>query len=104
MTTRKQIEESDTRHPDFKNSFFEKYSNARAKSGLTVDLNEDQKQDGFMRYLVQDVSLPGIDENDDLITSIVDKEIDLKEVNITTLTEPLNEETPSKKKVYEDDE
>ena len=62
IDSRTQIDSLDKDKPEFKKAFYEKYITARGKSGLTTDLTEDQKQDGFLRYLVQDVELPGIDD------------------------------------------
>lgn len=102
MKTRVEISEADKVHTDFRDRFFEKYNSARGSSGLETDLNEDQKQNGFLRYLVEDVNLPGIDEDDELVSKVASLEvIDQKRVDIVELKG--SDEEPKKKKVYEDD-
>ena len=112
VKARREVVEADKAHPTFRDSFFEKYNSARGKSGLETDINEDQKQNGFLRYLVEDVTLPGIDEVDALIDGLVQLEtVDQKRVEITPITEADKEEKSSSdetaaqtpKKVYEDD-
>ena len=113
IKARKEVVDADTAHPTFRDSFFEKYNSARGKSGLETDINEDQKKDGFLRYLVEDVTLPGIDEVDALIDGLAELEVvDQKRVAITPITGPPTEEPseteeppspPPVKKVYEDD-
>ena len=103
MKTRVEISEADKVHTDFRDRFFEKYNSARGSSGLETDLNEDQKQNGFLRYLVEDVTLPGIDEDDELVSKVASLEvIDQKKVDIVEL-KGSDEEPEKKKKVYEDD-
>ena len=102
MKTRVEISEADKVHTDFRDRFFEKYNSARGSSGLETDLNEDQKQNGFLRYLVEDVTLPGIDEDDELVSKVASLEVvEQKRVDVVEL-KGIDEE-PEKKKVYEDD-
>jgi hypothetical protein len=60
VKTRKQVEELDSEHPDFINSYFEKYKKARDEAGLTEE--KDDAQNNFMKYMVEDVTIPEIDE------------------------------------------
>jgi hypothetical protein len=118
LKARQDIVDADEVNPSFRDSFFEKYNSARGKSGLETDVNEDQKQNGFLRYLVEDVTLPGIDEIDELVDGLVELDtVDQKRVTIVPITDapddaPTEVSTPSgapppspptPKKVYEDD-
>jgi len=87
VDSRRQITQLDKDKPEFKEQFFKKYVDARGKSGLTTSLTEDQKQDGFLRYLVQDVTLPGIDDTpEDFINTIMSEPTpDPKLVTVTEL-------------------
>jgi hypothetical protein len=59
----KEIREMDEEYPDFKDKYFEQYMAARREAGLTDDnLSREKGQLGFMKYLVEDVSLDEIDE------------------------------------------
>jgi hypothetical protein len=99
MNTRKAIVEADGVHPTFREMFFQKYTDAREKSGLTTSLEEDAKRDGFMRYLIEDVKLPGIDVADDLIDTLVNTE-DPDRHEVTIVPTVLKEKQT---KTYEDD-
>lgn len=59
IKTRKELEELDLEHPDFSKTYFDKYMEARKKAGLDETVRETQ--DNFMKYMVTDVKLPGID-------------------------------------------
>jgi len=100
IKTRRELEGADVEHPTFKDNFYQKYTGARTKSGLTNDLTEDQKQGGFMRYLVNDVPLPGIDLSDDMMDNLVEMDaVDTKKVRVLEL----KSSTEKPKKVYEDE-
>ena len=104
IKTRTEVVEADKVHPDFRDSFFDKYNGARGSSGLETDLSEDQKQNGFLRYLVEDVSLPGIDEVDELVTQITELEtIDQKRVDVVVIEKPEKPEDEDEKPEDEDD-
>uniref|UniRef100_A0A6C0LW32 Uncharacterized protein n=1 Tax=viral metagenome TaxID=1070528 RepID=A0A6C0LW32_9ZZZZ len=69
--TTAEIKRIDKTNPEFRDTFLEKYIAAREKSGLShkkEDFNE-----GFVRYLVEDVELPGmtIDDDDERINTIM---------------------------------
>ena len=55
IKTRKVIEELDTEHPDFKDSYYEKYMKARTEAGIKE--TDEEKEQSFMRYLVEDAEL-----------------------------------------------
>jgi len=60
IKTRLQITEYDEKFPEYKDSYYEKYMKARRDSGL-----KESKQDSdesFMKFLVEDTILPGIDD------------------------------------------
>ena len=62
----------DTDYPEFKDKYFEKYMDARKKSGL--DENIRDIQDNFMKYMVEDITIPTID-TDEILPEIKEKEI-----------------------------
>lgn len=77
LKTRADIVVADNVNPELQNKFFDKYKEARKKAGLSTD-DYNSKQ-GFTRYLVEDVHLPGIDDDVELTTTIMENStIDLK--------------------------
>lgn len=60
IKTRRQIAEMDKEHPGFRESYYKKYTDARKKSGL--DNKVRNEQDNFIKFMVEDVFLPGIDD------------------------------------------
>ena len=76
IRTRQQLVEIDAVNPSLNEKYYEKYKNARVKSGLKVD--DKALSEGFTKYLVEDVKLPGIDEIADDLIDIVMKAPDLK--------------------------
>jgi hypothetical protein len=85
ISTRIGINESDVADPTLKDSFYERYTAARKTAGLK--LSEADLKDGFMRYLLNDVSLPGIDTETKLV--------DIIESDTTEVTRVFqSEETP----------
>lgn len=59
IKTRAQINDMDSEYPDFKNSYYEKYMQARKDSG--IEESKIQSENSFLRFLVEDEDLPGID-------------------------------------------
>ena len=55
-----------------KDKYFEMYMDARKKSGL--DENIRDIQDNFMKYMVEDITIPTID-TDEILPEIKEKEI-----------------------------
>jgi len=55
LKTRQVIAEMDETHPTFKESYYEKYMQARKDAGIKE--NEKESQDNFIRFLVQDADL-----------------------------------------------
>jgi len=62
VKTRKEIAELDEKFPEYKDQYFEKYREARVKSGL--DENIRTVQDNFMKYMVEEAHLPTIDTDE----------------------------------------
>ena len=62
IKARTQIREMDEESSEYNEAYFEKYQKAREVSGL--ETNPDSS-DNFIRYMVEDVDLPGIDESAD---------------------------------------
>ena len=60
LKTRKEISEMDQEHPTFNETYYEKYMQARRESGL--DESKVDGQASFIRFLVEDELLPGIDD------------------------------------------
>lgn len=53
LNTRREIEELDSTNPDFKNTYFAKYQEARAQAGLSTE----QHADNFVKFMVEDADL-----------------------------------------------
>ncbi len=62
IKARKQTRDMDEESSEYNEAYFEKYQKAREVSGL--ETNPDSS-DNFIRYMVEDVDLPGIDESAD---------------------------------------
>ena len=75
VRTRQQLVEIDAANPSLNEKYYEKYKDARVKAGLKVD--DKALSDGFTKYLVEDVMLPGIDEIGDELIDTVMKASDL---------------------------
>ena len=77
LKTRNSLYNLDQEYPEFKDKYFEKYMDARKKSGL--DENIRDMQDNFMKYMIEDVLIPTID-TDELLPEVKDnKTIDTDE-------------------------
>jgi len=57
IKTRQEIKEMDEKDPSYKEMYFKKYMDARSAAGLSVD----QHGDNFIKYMVGDAFIPGID-------------------------------------------
>ena len=57
--TRREIEELEQRQPELKTTYYQRYVEARKQAGLSV--STDTVDTSFMKYLVEDVSLPSVD-------------------------------------------
>lgn len=55
VKTRNVLNEMDETHPTFKDSYYEKYMQARKDAGITEDIKE--AQDNFIKFLVEDAEL-----------------------------------------------
>lgn len=62
IKTRKIISDLDEEYPEFKDKYFDKYMQARKDAGLK-ETSEDT-QNNFMKYMLEDVSLPTIDSDE----------------------------------------
>ena len=62
IKAREQTKEMDEKSPEYNKAYFDKYQKAREVSGL--ETNTDSSEN-FIRYMVEDVDLPGIDESAD---------------------------------------
>ena len=56
IKTREELATLDTDHPDFNDSYFEKYTQARKDAGLNETSQESTQN--FMKFLVEDTKLP----------------------------------------------
>ena len=74
INTRKTLSKLDSEYPDFKSKYFEKYMDARKKSGLDEKVRD--VQDNFMKYMVEDVPIPTIDTNEILPKVVSTKNLD----------------------------
>lgn len=57
---RKELEDLDKKHPEMKELYMKKYTDARKRAGLPVD--KDVLEGSFMKYMVEDLVLPEVDE------------------------------------------
>ena len=55
IKTRDRIKEMDVEYPEFKDSYYQKYMDARQKAGIKED--EKDTQTNFIKYLVNDAPL-----------------------------------------------
>ena len=62
LSTREKISKMDQEFPEFKDKYFQKYMDARKKSGL--DENIRDVQDNFMKYMIEDAKIPTIDTDE----------------------------------------
>ena len=74
LKTRQNLSNMDEDYPEFKHKYFEKYMDARKKSGLDEKVRD--VQDNFMKYMVEDVLIPTID-TDEILPEIKNKELDI---------------------------
>jgi hypothetical protein len=58
--TRIEIEELDDINPTYKDTYYDKYADARKKAGLT-DEPAENTQSNFIKYMVEDMNFPEID-------------------------------------------
>jgi hypothetical protein len=56
---RHEIEELDKVYPELKNTYYQKYMDARRQAGFTSDKTDHDQS--FMKYLVEDLKLPSIE-------------------------------------------
>jgi len=64
VKTRDELKDLDEKHPTFKDSYFDKYMNARKEAGLDENIRETQ--DNFMKFMVEDAIIPTIDTDEEL--------------------------------------
>jgi hypothetical protein len=60
VKTKKELSDLDGEYPEFNDTYYERYMNARQESGLDTDKNETENS--FIKYLVEDVNIPEVDE------------------------------------------
>ena len=60
IKTRKEVVQMDNDNPTFKDSYYEKYMKAREDAGIKE--TKDKSQDNFIKFLVEEAVLPGIDD------------------------------------------
>lgn len=59
IKTREDVAEMDLTNPTFKDTYYDKYMKAREEAGIKESTEE--RQDNFIKFLVEDAVLPGID-------------------------------------------
>jgi hypothetical protein len=60
---RREIEELDEKYPELKDTYYNKYMEARKQAGLNTDRIESGQN--FIKYMVEDVNIPSIDKEYD---------------------------------------
>ena len=71
VKTRKTLAELDEKYPEFQTKYYDKYMKARETAGLSDKAEGDAN---FLKFLVEDTNLPGIDEVIVLDPSDINKE------------------------------
>ena len=56
IRTRKEVAEADEEHPTFKDTYYDKYMEARKKAGIVE--SKEESQSNFIKFLVEDAELP----------------------------------------------
>jgi len=64
INTRQTLKDLDEEFPEFKDKYFEKYMNARKDAGIK-DLKPEEMKDNFIKFMVEEAILPGIDDVED---------------------------------------
>ena len=64
IKTRKQVHEMDEKYPEYQNTYYEKYMQARKDAGLKE--TKEQADSNFIKFLVEDEPIPGIDSEESL--------------------------------------
>jgi len=64
IKTRKEVEDMDKEFPEYKDQYFEKYMKARKDAGIK-DLKAEEINDNFIKFMVEEAILPGIDDVED---------------------------------------
>ena len=67
IKTRNNIKEYDEKHPDFKESYFQRYMDARKEAG--VDKDDKSLKESFVKFMVEDFVVPTID-NEEILPEI----------------------------------
>lgn len=67
IKTREKIKTMDVVNPEFRDKYFERYMNARKHAGLDNVVRDTQ--DNFIKFMVEDVEIPTID-NDEILPNI----------------------------------
>jgi len=60
IKTRSEIQLLESKNPEYKDKYFEKYMNARKDAGFKD--TKEEMQSSFMQFLVEEAHIPGIDE------------------------------------------
>lgn len=61
IKTKEEIETMDSKDPEFEKKYYEKYMTARRNTGLSESVEDADSS--FMKFLVEDATLPGLDED-----------------------------------------
>ena len=56
IRTRKEVAQADEEHPTFKDTYYDKYMEARKKAGIVE--SKEESQSNFIKFLVEDAELP----------------------------------------------
>lgn len=59
LKTRQELTEMDEKYPEYKDTYYDKYMKAREDAGIKE--SKEEAQDNFIKFLVEDQQLPGID-------------------------------------------
>jgi hypothetical protein len=84
IKTRKHLAELDTKNSEFQDKYYDKYMKARKESGFE---DKQTAEDNFMKFLVEDANLPGID----CVFNLTPEEVDENIKEHTQLLSPVQQ-------------
>jgi hypothetical protein len=79
VRTRKEIGKMEEENSDYKEKYYDKYMTARKESGFKD--TQEELQANFMKFLVEDAHLPGIDEDFVMNVEETGDDDDVPEIN-----------------------
>jgi hypothetical protein len=60
IQTKKEVADLDAENPTFIETYYQKYLDARKESGLDINKPSSETHDNFIKYMVEEVDIPGV--------------------------------------------